>query len=196
MEKQSAEKTLRGILREGELVLWQGRTEVFPLLAGDAKAQILGKWIGTVIAAIVILGLYIGNAGGRSMGMILAVLGVAVVLLVSPFVEQRSILRQRYWITSQRVILISGDQTVYFMEFAGIDDFQTVTGKTEYGSLVLGSCVFEDIKRQLRWRACHPKTDAQSSSTSGSALGLVLFNLKDCRAAEELLRQRTGKEMV
>ena len=192
MEKQSAEKTLGKTLRDGEQVLWSGKTEVFPLLAGDAKVQILSKWIGTVAAAIVILALYIAN-GGNGNGMIAVVLGVAVLLLVSPFVEQRSVLRQRYWITDQRVILISGDQTVYFMELDGIDGFRTVTGKTEYGSLVLGSCIFEDIRRQLRWRACHPKMDSQSGTTSGAAMGLVLFNLKDCRGAEELLRQYVEK---
>ena len=192
MEKQSAEKTLRGILRDGEQVLWSGRTEAFSLLAYDSKKQILGKWIGTAAAAVVILALYIRNAGNGK-GVIAAVLAVAALLLVSPFVEQRSVLRQNYWITDQRVILISGDQTVYYMELDGIDEFRTVTGKTEYGSLVLGSCVFEDIRRQLRWRACHPKMDSQSGTTSGAAMGLVLFNLKDCRGAEELLRQYVEK---
>ena len=74
MEKQSAEKTLGKTLRDGEQVLWSGKTEVFPLLAGDAKVQILSKWIGTVAAAIVILALYIAN-GGNGKGMIAVVLG-------------------------------------------------------------------------------------------------------------------------
>ena len=192
MEKRSAEKTLQGILRDGEQVLWSGKTEAFPLLADDAKVQILSKWIGTVAAAVVLLALYIGNAGDVK-GLIVGVLVVAVLLVASPFMEQRSVLRQSYWITDQRVILISGDQTVYFMELEGIDGFRTVTGKTAYGSLVLGSCIFEDIRRQMRWRACHPKMDSQSSKTSGAAMGLVLFNLKDCRGAEELLRQYVEK---
>lgn len=189
MEKRSAEKTLQGILRDGEQVLWSGKTEAFPILAGDAKVQILSKWIGTVAAAVVVLlALYIGNAGDGK-GLIVGVLVVAALLVASPFMEQRSVLRQSYWITDQRVILISGDQTVYFMELEGIDGFRTVTGKTAYGSLVVGSCIFEDIRRQLRWRACHPKMDSQSGKTNGAAMGLVLFNLKDCRGAEELLRR-------
>lgn len=188
MEKQAVEKTLDKTLRDGEQVLWRGKTEAFPLLAGDARVRILGKWIGTAAAAIILLALYAAN-GGNGKGLVVGVLGVAVLLLASPFVERRSVLRQSYCITDQRVILISGDRTVYFMELDGMDGFRTVTGKTEYGSLVLGSCIFEDIKRQLRWRACHPKVDIQSGTTSGAAMGLVLFNLKDCRGAEELLRQ-------
>ena len=187
MEKQAVDKTLDKTLRDGEQVLWSGKTEAFPLLAGDARVQILGKWIGTAVV-VVLLALYIAN-GGNGKGLIVGVLGVAALLLVSPFVERRNVLRQSYCITDQRVILISGDQTVYFMELDGIDGFRTVTGKTEYGSLVLGSCIFEDIRRQLRWRACHPKMDSQGGKTSGTAMGLVLFNLKDCRGAEELLRR-------
>ena len=187
MEKQAVEKTLDKTLRDGEQVLWSGKTEAFPLLTGDARVQILGKWIGTAVV-VVLLALYIAN-GGNGNGLIVGVLGVAALLLVSPFVERRNVLRQSYCITDQRVILISGDQTVYFMELDGIDGFRTVTGKTEYGSLVLGSCIFEDIRRQLRWRACHPKMDSQGGKTSGTAMGLVLFNLKDCRGAEELLRR-------
>ena len=93
MEKRSAEKTLQGILRDGEQVLWSGKTEAFPLLADDAKVQILSKWIGTVAAAVVLLALYIGNAGDGK-GLIVGVLVVAVLLVASPFMEQRSVLRQ------------------------------------------------------------------------------------------------------
>ena len=191
MEKQTVEKTMDKTLRDGEQVLWRGKTEAFPLLAGDARAQILGKWIGTAVAAIILLALYIAN-GGNGKGLIVGVLGVAALLLVSPFVERRNVLRQSYCITDQRVILISGDQTVYFMELDGIDGFRTVTGKTEYGSLVLGSCIFEDIRRQLRWRACHPKTNVQSDGPMDKAEGLVLFSVSDSKKAADCLRQQLG----
>lgn len=188
MRKKSAEQTLQSALRQGEQVLWSGKSAAFPLLAGDSKLQIIGRWVGTIVGAAAILALYVGNAGGRSMGAILGVLAVAAVIMVSPFVEQRSVLRQFYCITNQRVILISGDQTIYYMALDKVDEVRTVTGKTEYGTLAVGSIVFEDIKHQLRWRGCHPKMDAQSGRTSGEAQGLVLFNLRDCRAAEVLLR--------
>ena len=191
MEKQAVEKTLDKTLRDGEQVLWSGKTEAFPLLTGDARVQILEKWIGTAVVAVVLLALYIAN-GGNGKGLIVGVLGVAALLLVSPFVERRNVLRQSYCITDRRVILISGDQTVYFMELDGIDGFRTVTGKTEYGSLVLGSCIFEDIRRQLRWRACHPKTNVQSDGPMDKAEGLVLFSVSDSKKAADCLRQQLG----
>ena len=55
MEKQAVEKTLDKTLRDGEQVLWSGKTEAFPLLTGDARVQILEKWIGTAVVAVVLL---------------------------------------------------------------------------------------------------------------------------------------------
>ena len=122
MNRQTADQTLQGALRQGEQVLWDGTSAEFPLLAGDSRNQILGKWIGTAAGTAVVLALYLGNAGGRSVGMILGILAVAAMVILSPFVEQRSVLRQHYYVTSQRVILISGDQTVYYMELGEIDE--------------------------------------------------------------------------
>ena len=40
MEKQAVEKTLDKTLRDGEQVLWSGKTEAFPLLTSDARGII------------------------------------------------------------------------------------------------------------------------------------------------------------
>ena len=62
----------------------------------------------------------------------------------------------------------------------------------EKGTLVVGSRVFEDIKRQLRWRACHPKTNVQSDGPMDKAEGLVLFSVSDSKKAADCLRQQLG----
>ena len=191
MEKKTVENTWKEALRSGEQVLWQGKSEAFPLMANDAKGQILGKWIGTCIAAVALLMLYIKNTGGDNVGVIVGVFVIAAVLILSPFVEQRSVMGQCYCVTDQRVLLITRDRTVYYMELSEIDDYKVVSGKMEYNSLVFGSCIFEDIKRQLRWRACHPKTDSLSGSTVAQAGGLVLFNLKDSGKVEELVQEKS-----
>ena len=148
MNRQTADQTLQGALRQGEQVLWDGTSAQFPLLAGDSRNQILGKWIGTAAGTAVVLALYMGNA-------------------------------------------------VYYMELGEIDEIRTVSDKTEYDCLAVGSAVFEDIKSQMRWRSCHPKMDAQGGVSSGEALGLILFNLRDCQGAEMLLgevRKSAGRE--
>lgn len=188
--KQSAEQALRAFLRDGEQVCWQGKTERFPLLENDAKWLILAKWIGTAVVASAILLMYTGNNPEWSMKVVGLVLLVAALLVISPIMERQSVLRQYYWITGQRVILMAKDQSFYYMELSEIDDFKTVKGKTAHDCLVLGSCLFEEIDRQLRWRACHPKADMQSDGNADRAMGLVLFNVSNAEGAAAHLRQR------
>lgn len=193
-KKQSVEQALRAYLRDGEQVCWQGKTEEFPLLENDAKGKILGKWIGTVVVAFAILALYIKNNPDWSVKVVGMVLLVAALLVISPIIERSSLLRQQYWITNQRAILMTRDRSFYYMELCEIDDFQMVKGMTDHDCLVLGSCLFEDINRQLRWRACHPKTDVQSDGHSDQAMGLVFFNVSNIEGAATQLQQWKGSQ--
>lgn len=193
-KKQSVEQALRAYLRDGEQVCWQGKTEEFPLLENDAKGKILGKWIGTVVVAFAILALYIKNNPDWSVKVVGMVLLVAALLVISPIIERSSLLRQQYWITNQRAILMTRDRSFYYMELCEIDDFQMVKGMTDHDCLVLGSCLFEDINRQLRWRACHPKTDVQSDGHSDQAMGLVFFNVSNIEGAAAQLQQWKGSQ--
>ena len=58
---------------------------------------------------------------------------------------------------------------------------------------LLGSGIFEDIDRQLRWRACHPKTNVQSDGPSDRAQGLVFFSVSDSKKAADCLQQQMGR---
>lgn len=194
--KQSAEQALRGFLRDGERVCWQGKTESFPLLENDAKWRILAKWIGTAVVTSAILLMYIGNNPERSVKVVGLVLLVAALLVISPIMERQSVLQQHYWITDQRVILMAKDRSLYYMELSEVDDFKTVKGKTVHDCLVLGSCLFGEIDRQLRWRACHPKADMQGSGDADQAVGLVLFNVSNAEGAAAHLRQRMSGARV
>ena len=192
-EKRSTEQAFQKYLRSGEQVRWHGVTQPFSLLERDAKSLILGKWIGTVAVTAVLLRLYIGNSPDWSLRVVGMVLLVAALLIASPFMEKWNVLGQQYWITDQRVILMSRDKTFYYMELTDIDDVRLVEDQTEEGTLAVGSCVFEDIKRQLRWRACHPKTNVQSDGPAGKAEGLVLFSVSDSKKAVDCLRQQLGR---
>lgn len=189
-EKRSTEQLLREYLRSGEQICWHGTTKPFPLLERDARVHILTKWIGTTAVSAVILGLYISNNSDWKWNVVGVAALIAALLVLSPFMERRNILGQEYWITDQRVIFMSRDRTFYFMELSEIDDFRLVKDGTQEGSLVLGSCIFEDIGRQLRWRGCHPKTDVQSDGPSDRAQGLVFFSVGGSREATDCLRQQ------
>lgn len=188
-KKQSAEQVLQSYLRDGEQVRWQGKTENFPLLDNDAKWQILGKWIGTVVAACAILMLYIGGNENWSVKAAGVIVLIAALLVVSPIMERYNVLRQSYWITDQRAILMTRDRSFYSMELSQIDDFRFVKGKGSRDCLVLGSCIFEDVNRQLRWRSCHPKADMQGNGKADEAQGLVFFGVSNGESAAALLRR-------
>lgn len=188
-EKTAAGRALEGYLRQGEQVRWQSGTVEFPLLERGESWKIIGKWIGTVIAAAALLVLYTGQGREWSVKAVAVILLIAALLVLSPVIERRSLLGQRYWITDQRAILMTWDQTFYCMELSEIDDFRLLRDRTAGDCLVLGSCLFEDADRQLRWRSCHPKTDSQNDGRRDAAQGLAFFSVRDGAAAAECLRQ-------
>lgn len=187
--KMTAERAIEGYLRPGEQVRWQSGTTAFPLLEKGESVKIVGKWIGTVVATAVLLVLYTGQGREWSVKAVAVILLIAVLLILSPMIERRSLLGQRYWITDQRAILMTRDQTFYYMELSDIDDFQLLQDRTAGDCLVLGGCLLEEVDRQLRWRACHPKTDVQNDSQRGVAQGLAFFSVENGAGAVECLRQ-------
>lgn len=173
----------------GEQVRWQGRPAPFSLLEAEAKKQILLKWGLTVALGGGLLAVYLSGTEAPSMGFIGLVLLVAAVILISPVAERRNLMGEQYWITNQRAILMTRDKTFFYMELSDIDDLQVVGGTTKGKSLVLGRCLFEEAKKLLRWRACHPKVDVQSHDETDRALGMIFYGVQGAEAAAELLRQ-------
>ena len=82
---------------------------------------------------------------------------------------------------------MSRDKTFYSMELNGIDELRRVSLHGEADTLVMGGIIMEDIRKQLRWRACHPKTDMQGQKKQDEALGMVFYGIRDADLAESLL---------
>lgn len=187
--KPTVEQMFRNYLREGEQVRWQSGTKPFALLEKGESWKIIGKWIGTVVVTIVLLALYTGQGREWDAKAVALILLIAVLMLLSPLFERYSLLGQRYWITDQRAVLMTRDRTFYYMELPEIDDFQLLRDKTAGDCLVLGSCLFGEVDRQLRWRSCHPKTDSQNDGRRGEAQGLAFFSVENGTGAADCLRQ-------
>ena len=183
------EERLKTYLRPGEQVRWQGQPAPFSLLEAESKNEILLKWVLTVVLGGGLLAVYLSGTEVPSMGFIGLVLLVAAVILASPVVERRNLMGEQYWITNQRAILMTRDKTFFYMELSDIDDLRVVGGTSAGKSLVLGSCLFEEAKKLLRWRACHPKTDIQSHDETDRALGMVFYCVRGAEGAVKLLRQ-------
>lgn len=184
------EKNVEKILNNGETVLWSGTSAPFSLLdsaAGNGR-KIITRWIVVVVLAAALLGLYLKNNHSASFTFEGAVLLIALLILVLPVLERRNVLASRYIITNQRAIVLLGSHSVFSMRLDCIDKFRTVRDEAPQPCLVIGSPVFCDIHRQLRWRSCHP-LERPSSSEDNNAQGMVFYCIRDAEAAAALLNR-------
>jgi len=180
------EKNLQ--LRDGEQILWQGKCEPFALMDQGTRGKILAKWIGSVVASAVILGVYYTMNHEKKIGVAIAVLAIAALLIVSPFAERKKIVGSRYYVTNQRAIMSFADGDAFFINTEDIDGMKVVGDVAEKECIVIHSVLFDEIYKQLRWRACHPKA-VESTSEQGKVMGLVFYNLKDAQAAVAALEK-------
>lgn len=187
------EKKLGAYLRNNEKVLWEGKTEAFPLLDNATKYKMLTKWIVTVAVTIALLFLYMTKNAEHSTGFIGLVVLVAVVVLVAPVMERRSLLQQKYWLTDQRAIMMTRDKTFYYMELDQIDDYQVSSDQATFDCLALGSSVIGDVTKQLRWRACHPQIDLQGQGAQDNVLGMIFYCVSNVDGAVAVLKNRAAK---
>ncbi|SFP18986.1 hypothetical protein SAMN05216343_10444 [Oscillibacter sp. PC13] len=181
------EKDLNSYLKGNERVCWQGKPMAFPLLENGTKFKILAKWIIAPIAAISLLLAYFHYNDQWSMGFVGLVAIITVLAVISPILERRNVTGCRYWITDQRVILQTRDKSFFYMNLDDIDDYQIVRDVADQDCLVLGSCLFQEIHKQMRWRACHPLTDVENQGSKDQAKGLIFYGIGNAEAAEEFL---------
>ena len=180
---------MNDFLRKNEVVRWQGKPTDFPLLDGENKFRILRTWILTVALTIGLLMLYCSKNEEWSMGFIALTLAVATLIMVSPILERINLRKQKYWLTDQRAIVMTKGKALYYMELSDVDDFQMVTDVATQDCLVLGSELFSEVHKQLRWRACHPKIDVMTNDDQDCAAGLVFYCISNAEAAALILEQ-------
>lgn len=181
-------RELKKYLRNDESILWESAPEAFPLLEGKLKARILGEWVITVLFALWLFYVDQGQANFGT-GVKVLVLLVAAAIILSPVVERYSLKNQKYYLTDQRAILLSGDDTLYYMDYDKIDDCQLIRGVAQGDCIAMGSAIMGDVRRQLRWQACHPKMDLQETSVRGEALGMVFYLPAGVEKMVKLMRQ-------
>ena len=184
------DKNLDKILLKGEKVLWRGASAPFPLLDKRQKngPKIMAQWIATAVITAGLLWAYLANNQPASPFFVSAVLIIAALVAMSPVLEWKNVQTQQYVITDQRVLLVQHRSSVFSMQLNRIDDFRLVEDESPYPCLVIGTALYEDIGKQLRWRSCHPKSDL-ASTEEDNLMGLVLYNLKDAADTAALLNR-------
>ncbi len=183
-------KYLHDYLRDDEAVLWQSEPSNVTVLEKGNKNNIFRAWLLAIIICGGLIWAYAtyNKAPHIAVPICFGLIGLAV--LISPLFECNTVKRQKYYITNQRVILEFDAKTFYSMELAAIDDYKLVTDQSNEPTLVLGSVLFPEIHKQLRWRAGHPPIDRQSTTNRNRADGFVFYNVKNADDAIDLLEGR------
>ena len=179
------EKKLQSYLQAGETVRWEGETAQFPLLEKTYSRRIWVQWIASTVVCGGLLFWYLSSDVVKETGIIVLLGVVLATLLLSPVWERYCLVKQRYWMTNRRIIVMSWDQTLYSMPLEDVDAYRVIRDQSSTPCLVLGSHRFEDIAKQLRWRACHPKEDVQRASTVD---GMILYAVKNVDEAVSFLK--------
>ena len=167
------EKKLNEYLREGETIRWQGQPAEFPLMDNGSRMQILRKWALTVIIAAGILIAHMQSQMPPRMGLVAVVAACALVVVLTPVVEKSGLMKNRYWITNQRIIHMTKGGMFYYMDLADVDQYEIVTDLSDQETLVLGSAIFADAKKYVRWRASHPMEDPEAMKNRDHVDGII-----------------------
>lgn len=140
------------------------------------------------------LAIYLAMDTEKNTGVIALLALVALVLIASPLVEQRNLRGQHYWITNQRVILMCRDHSFFYIPLQNVDVCKVVKNQTEWPCLAIGSAILEDVDKQLRWRACHPKVETEVKNAGDCAVGMIFYGIKNADAAMQLLQPYTQQK--
>lgn len=186
------EKKLNEYLREGETIRWQGQPAEFPLMDNGSRMQILRKWALTVIIAAGILIAHMQSQMPPRMGLVAVVAACALVVVLTPVVEKSSVMKNRYWITNQRIIHMTKGGMFYYMDLADVDQYEIVTDLSDQETLVLGSAIFADAKKYVRWRASHPMEDPEAMKNRDHVDGMIFYNIGSSAASAAAVLKDLG----
>lgn len=185
-------RELNNRLRKGESLLWESAPKNFTMLEGKLYIKIIGQWIITVIFAIWLF--YVErNRPEFGTGMKALVVAVAAAIILAPFVEYYNLKRQKYYLTDQRAMVRTADQTWYYMDYDKIDECCVIRDMTKGVCIAMGSVILGDVRRQLRWQACHPKMDQQETSVRGEAQGIVLYQPEGAEKMIKIMQENGVK---
>ena len=188
-ERVYMEQTMREYLRKGEVVCWESKPADFSALDGMTKKSYLIRLLATVLVAGGIIAGHLLSEGETRPGLIVLVIVAAAAVAVSPFWQKRRLMKNIYWITDQRVIMMSTDRVAKSMELQEIDAFKVMADGTAKNCLILGSAAFPEAEKNIRWYALTPKVDDEAGGNKSHAKGLVFYNAERVEEAVQLLKQ-------
>lgn len=186
-------------LQDGETVLWQAGSRNFPLLDRVTKKTLVIRWGATAAVSLGLLGVYLINNPVPNPFFIILVLAIAAMVCLSPLLERYQLLGQTYLLTNRRAIVTTRANDVYAIPLHNLPDWQVEKELADCDCLILGKCLFEDARKQMRWRACHPLLIRRSDPDMELTGGMVFYcpqRLDEAISILEEFQRKTGMGKV
>ena len=188
MSKEKTTEDTALHLREGEQILWQGQPAEFPIYERAGMKNLIVCWGLGPVATLGVMIAFLAN-GGKVLSIInLFLLFVLLISIISPLLNRRTILNQHYYVTDQRAIVTMDGFEQFFVDREDIDDYRIESETVQDEALIIGSEIFPEIKKQLRWRTCNT-AEKFGAQEPGACTALVFYGLKDAEDAVAALRK-------
>ena len=175
--------TNEDFMHDGEQILWEGRPGDFKVVSPQSKREILWKWFLLPIIFLALILLHIRFSDVTNVALITGLILLAVILAGTVFLKRKKILKCRYLLTGERVVLVNNDYA-YYIRLEDLDGFRVVRDQTENPSVVFGSAIYGEIKHRLLQRAASDIITDRISGDEASCFNLVFYNVI---GAEELI---------
>ncbi len=174
-------------LEEDEKVLWRGAPEAFPLMTEENKKGLTARWLGCIVAAVVLVALYLvlsmNSEQGISAWLLILLLVVVAYVAGLPMVDRSKVYKKcKYYITNRRVILDFDEKETVGLPLAGLKA-DIVPAEEGCVHVDLGACVGINGKKR-RVASFVTKKDG-----NGNTCGFVMYNVADSKELRAALNK-------
>ena len=114
--------------------------------------------------------------------VLLVLAALLLLLMIAPYFEAKSLQRCSYYLTNRRAFIVADDRTVHSMDLRYVDQVFVLDGAPIGDSLVLGSAMYRDLKKQVRWLAVHPRP-----TPGEQGAGMVFYSVRNAKEAKAYL---------
>lgn len=180
-------------LHDGEEILWEGKPEDFKVISPQSKNEILVKWLFLPVLFLVLILLHIHFTDSPNMALVIGLIILALILAGTVFLKRKKIMKCRYLLTNERVVMVNSDYA-YYVRLSDLDGFKVVRDQTKYPTVFFGSAIYKDIEKHLLWRATADISSDKISGDEASCSNLVFYNTPDADRLIEELKQKGVKE--
>lgn len=172
-------------IQSGEKNLWEGRPGDFKVISPQSKRELLVKWLILPILFFITIMLHIHFTDKPNMALVIGLILLAVILAGTVFLKKKKIMKCRYLLTNERVVMVNSDYA-YYIPLGKLTGFRVVRNQTINPTIFFGSAIYKDIDKHLLWRATADISTDKIAGDEASCSNLVFYNLPD---AEKLITE-------